>query len=98
MTASTPNEVIAGFPHNSLLKVTGEPSFEDLKIIRRYLNTNAMSVSSCEGGGRHDHLSLIMMNDEYFTLATDVFTPPENPGNTPVSAPRQHRSSPNRRS
>jgi hypothetical protein len=84
MTVSTTDEVIVGFPHNSLPKVMGEPTFKDLKIIRRYLNTNAMSVSSYEGGGRHGHLGLIMMNDEYFTLATDVFNAPENSGDTPV--------------
>jgi hypothetical protein len=44
MTASTPDELIAGFPHSSLPKVTGEPIFEDLKVIRRLLNTNAMIV------------------------------------------------------
>jgi hypothetical protein len=35
MTASTLDELIAGFPHSSLPKVTGEPTFEDLKVIRR---------------------------------------------------------------
>jgi hypothetical protein len=84
MTASTPNELITGFPHISLLKVTGEPTFRDLKITRRYIKTNAMSVSSYEGGGRHRHLCLIMTNEEYFALSTDVITAPENPGATPV--------------
>jgi hypothetical protein len=46
MTASTPDELIAGFPHSSLPKVSGEPTFEDLKVVRRLLNTNAMSVAS----------------------------------------------------
>jgi hypothetical protein len=81
---STPDEIIAGFPHNILPKVTGEPTFEDLKMIHHYPNTNAMSVSSYEGGGRHGHPSLIMMNVKYFTLATDVFTAPDNPRATPV--------------
>jgi hypothetical protein len=45
MTASTPDELIAGFPYSSLPKVTGEPTFEDLKVIRRLLNNNAMSVA-----------------------------------------------------
>jgi hypothetical protein len=84
MTTSTPNELIAGFPHNILLKGTGEPTFKDLKIIHRYLNTNSMSVSSCEGAGWHGQLGLIMTNNEYFALATDNFTAPENPGATPV--------------
>jgi hypothetical protein len=84
MNASTLGELIAGFPHNSLPTATGEPILEDLKIISRYLSTNTMRVSSNEGRGRHGHLCLIMMNDEYFALATDVFTALENPGATPV--------------
>jgi hypothetical protein len=64
MTASTPDKLIAGFPHYSLLKVTGEPTFEELKVIRRLLNTNAMSVASYEGGGRHGQLGIIMNKEE----------------------------------
>jgi hypothetical protein len=48
MKASTTYELIAGFPHSSLPKVSGEPTFEGLKIIWRILNTNAVSVSSYE--------------------------------------------------
>jgi hypothetical protein len=80
MTASTPDELIAGFPHSSLPKVTGEPTFEDLKVIRRLLNTNAMRVASYKGGGRHVHLGIIMTNEEYFAVAVDVFPVPNNPG------------------
>jgi hypothetical protein len=80
MTASTPDELIAGFPHSSLLKVTGEPTFEDLKVIRRLLNTNTMSVASYEGGDRHGHLGIIMTSEEYFVIAVDVFPVPNNPG------------------
>jgi hypothetical protein len=80
MTASTPDELIAGLPHSSLLKVTGEPIFEDPKVIRRLLNTNAMSVASYEGDGRHRHLDIIITNEEYFGIAVDVFPVPANPG------------------
>jgi hypothetical protein len=80
MTTSTAEELIVGFPHSSLPKVTGEPTFEDLKVIRRLLNTNAMSVASYEGGGCHGHLRIIMTNEEYFTIAIDVFPVPNNPG------------------
>jgi hypothetical protein len=62
MMASKPYELIAGFPHISLPKVTGEPMFEDLKIIWRLLNTNDVSVSSYEGGSIHGHLGISMMN------------------------------------
>jgi hypothetical protein len=78
MTASTLDELIAGFLHSSLPKVTGDPTFEDLKVIRRLLNTNAMSVASYEGGGHHGHLGIIMTNEEYFAIAVDVFPVPAN--------------------
>jgi hypothetical protein len=83
MTSSTPDELIAGLPHSCLPKVTGEPTFEDLKVIRRLLNTNAMSVSSYVGGGRHGHLGIIMTNEEYFSIEYDVFLVPDNPGASP---------------
>jgi hypothetical protein len=80
MTASTPDELIAGLPHSSLPKVTGEPTFEDLKVIRRLLNNNAMSVALYEGGGRHGHLGIIMTNEEYFAIVVDIFPLPKNLG------------------
>jgi hypothetical protein len=80
MTASTPDELIAGFPHSSLPKVTGEPTLEDLKVIRRLLNNNAMGVASYKGGGCHGYLGIIMTNEKYFAIAVDVFTVPNNPG------------------
>jgi hypothetical protein len=80
MAASTPDKLIAGFPHSSLPKVAEEPTFEDLKVIRRLLNTNDMSVASYEGGGRHGHLGIIMTNKEYFAIAVNIFPVPNNPG------------------
>jgi hypothetical protein len=83
MTESTPDELIMGFPHFFLPKVTGEPTFEDLKVIWRLLNTNAMSVVSYVCGGRHGHFGIIMMNEEYFAIAADVLTVPHDPGASP---------------
>jgi hypothetical protein len=80
MAASTPDELIAGFPHSSLRKVTGEPTFENLKVIRRLLNTNTMSVASYESGSCHGHLGIIMTDEEYFAIGVDVFPVPNNPG------------------
>jgi hypothetical protein len=79
MKASTPDKLIAGFPHSSIPKVTGEPIFEDLKVICRLLNTNAMSVASYEGRGSHGHLGIILTNEEYLAVVVDVFPVPNNP-------------------
>jgi hypothetical protein len=80
MMAYTPDELVAGFPHSSLPKVTGEPTFEDLKVIRWLLNTNAMSVASYKGGGRHGHLGILITNEEYFAVAVVIFAITNNPG------------------
>jgi hypothetical protein len=42
-----------------------------------------MSVSSYVGGGRHRHLRIIMMKEEYFAIAADVFPVPKKPGASP---------------
>jgi hypothetical protein len=80
MTASTPDELIAGFPYSSLPKVAEETTFEDLKVIWRLLNTNPVSVASYEGGGHHGHLDIIMTKEEYFAIAVAFFPVPSNPG------------------
>jgi hypothetical protein len=55
--------------------------------LREFNNTNAMSVASYEGRGRHGHLGIIMTNEEYFAIAVDVFPVPVNPGpSAPVVA------------
>jgi hypothetical protein len=82
MMADTTDKLIAGFPHPSLPKVTGDPTLEDIKVIRWLVNTNAMSVASYEGGGRHGHLGIIMTHEEYFAIAVKVFPVPNNPGSS----------------
>jgi hypothetical protein len=73
MMAFKPDEIIAGFPHSSLPKVTSEPTFEDLKIIRWLLNTNDFLPTK-------EAVGIIMAKNEYFVVATDVFPIPSNTG------------------
>jgi hypothetical protein len=80
MTASTPDKIIPVFLHSSLPKVTGEPTFKDLKVIRRLLNNNAMSVASYKGGGRHGHLGIIMTNKELMIFIEQDLIPKKNKG------------------
>jgi hypothetical protein len=42
-----------------------------------------MSVYYYVGRGRHGHLGIIMMREEYFAIAADVFPVPNNPGASP---------------
>jgi hypothetical protein len=79
MTASTLDELIAVYPHSSLPKVTGGTTFEDLKVIRRLLKINNMSLVSYEGGGHHEHLLISMTKEGYFAVVVYVFPVPNNP-------------------
>jgi hypothetical protein len=44
LTASTPDKIIAGFPHSILPKVTGYPTFKYLKIIRQATSVVGMEA------------------------------------------------------
>jgi hypothetical protein len=82
MMMFTPDELIAGFPHSSPPKVTGEPTSKYLKIVRLLLNTDTIRISSYKRVGLHGHLGLIVITDKYFAVATDVFHASANPGST----------------
>jgi predicted secreted protein len=49
INALTVEEVINGFPNPVLPKVDHEPTFKDIHIKTRILNSNAISVPSMDG-------------------------------------------------
>ena len=66
MTASKPvnlREVF--FPHATLTKVTGNPSFRDITDIRSEVLANARSVPSPYGGGALGHMGLALSASKY---------------------------------
>jgi hypothetical protein len=46
-----------------------------------------MSIASYEGGGFQGHLGIIMTKEEYFAIAIDVFSVPNNPGPSDAIVP-----------
>jgi hypothetical protein len=85
--ALTVEEIINGFPNPILPKIDHEPSFEDIQVTTRLLNTNAISISSMAGGGAHGHLGFITAQVEYTAISTSLWVEPYNPNSTPIIPP-----------
>ena len=58
----------------------GEPTFETLHDIEKDLKANAQSVPSTLGGGRFDHLGLVLNPFKYFMLSNIPFQFPRHTG------------------
>ena len=77
------DEVAAEFPHTTLTKVEGEPTYEDFYVFREELRRNALSVWSPFGGGDCGHLGLVMSGQRYTTETGEVWSVPTSQGMFP---------------
>ena len=66
MTSSL-NKIIESFPHPTILKIVGQPTYETLAEIHLKINTNATSVHSHIGNGQLGLLYLTVLPDVYNT-------------------------------
>ena len=73
-----------GFPHLSIPRHPGEPSYESIYKVHSLLKANAASIPSDLGGGTHGLLGLTLSQAVYTQVAGMAFTRPANPGNTPT--------------
>jgi hypothetical protein len=62
--------LIKGFPHKPA-KILGLPSFENLKELKLALETNASSVSSNLGRGRHSYLGAVIDTQTYAIIVSN---------------------------
>ena len=75
--------VLADFPTPILPKICGEPTRELLINIHISISRIAASTASNLRGGRHRHLMLKMVSEEYMEQTGYAFLLPHNPGNYP---------------
>jgi hypothetical protein len=73
-----------GFPHPTVMPITGVPTYESLAELNLQLNANAASVQSNLGDGLLGLLFLTVSVAEYNTLSAVAFIAPVNPGATAV--------------
>jgi len=74
---------MANFPHKSLPRIIGPPTYETIRDMHLKLNENCISVHSNLGNGALGHLGISVNDEVYNTLSAVPFVPPENPGATP---------------
>jgi hypothetical protein len=84
------DSLMEGFPKKPV-KITGLPTFETLKALKKDLEANASSVNSNLGGGRHGYLGAVLDAQTYAIIvgndaagAPQPFTVPTFPGVLPV--------------
>ena len=77
-------ESINDFPHPTIPKHTGMPTYETIQSVHRKLKANAASIQSELGGGAHRLLGLTLSNQAYSTITGSNFTRPANPGTLPI--------------
>ena len=81
-------KIIETFPHKTINKIVGTPTFAALQDIQIQLNANAASVQSNLGDGLLGLLYLTVTPATYNTLSQVPFHQPINPGPLPVFNPR----------
>jgi hypothetical protein len=80
-------EIINGIPNPILPNIDNKPTFENIQIITRLLNANAISIPTMAGGGAHGHLGIIMTQVEYAAISTSPWVDPYNPKAIPIIPP-----------
>ena len=55
----------AKFPHKTLTKIEGQPTYADFHQLREELYRNALSSKSPFGGGNHGHMGAVMESMTY---------------------------------
>ena len=77
-------DIKTGFPHSTLTKCNGQPSFEFLKNLQDKLIKNCTSVKSTLGTGQDGLAGLAEFPNDYLLRTGRHFNRQANPGNHPI--------------
>eukprot|EP00957_Ditylum_brightwellii_P078280 5951935-Ditylum_brightwellii.AAC.1 len=81
--APTVEEIINDFPHPTVPRITGEPTYDTIHTVHKILQENAASTHSNKGGGAHGHLALVLTPGHYQQVTGHAFAAPAHPGLNP---------------
>ena len=84
MTSTNIDYVDTYFEFPTLTKIHGEPTYFQLKELKNELKSNATSVTTDLGGGRHGHLGLVLTPTEYLAVSTTAYNRPTHPGSLTI--------------
>jgi hypothetical protein len=91
MKYATVEDVIASFPHPVLPTVQGDPDYQTIHTIRKFLQANSRAMDTHLGGGTLGHLSLSISDASYAMISptTDagptLWATPNSPGRAPAT-------------
>jgi hypothetical protein len=91
MKYSTVEEVLASFPHPILPTVEGDPDYQTIHAIRKFLQANSRAIDTHLGGGTLGHLGLIVSDAVYSNIAPPTseaptfWVTPNAPGRAPAT-------------
>ena len=83
MPSDSIDNIIDAFPHATLTRIEGIPTFTTIRHMQVELNSNSASIHSNLGDGQLGHLYLTISPTVYATLSAQEFLIPENPGALP---------------
>jgi hypothetical protein len=69
MKYSTVEDIKASFPHPIIPTVEGEPDYQTIHTIRKFLQANSQVIDTHLGGGTLGHLGLIISFASYSIIA-----------------------------
>ena len=79
--------IVETFPHPTLSKIEGIPTFDSINDFQIKLNANAALIQSDLGNGRIGLLYLTVTTGIYNNLSDTPFIEPANPGQVPIVPP-----------
>ena len=73
---TTVEKFIETFPIPTLSRITGTPTYDNVKTLNEELNINTTSIVTTQGGGSHGHLALTISPTVYATLSNVEYDVP----------------------
>jgi hypothetical protein len=89
MKYATVEDVIVSFPHPVLPTVQGEPDYQTIHAIWKFLQANSRAIDTHLGGSTLGHLGLIVSDASYDMIAPErdacpiLWISPQAPGRAP---------------
>ena len=68
------------FEYQTLERISGQPTYASLNLLKKQLQANAASVPSTLGGGANGHLGLVLTPQQYTFISLRPFVRPNHPG------------------
>ena len=81
---ANPEGIERRFKYDSLTKIEGEPTYEQMYIVREELCRNAIAIKSSFGGGKHGHLGAVTKPSVYLTETGETWSIPATSGVYPT--------------